>query len=214
CSQQEASRDSRSDGSSTFPAGSPLRKSRSPLSFAFALLVGFLVIIRSPFVVCARAWRASSSLAAPRRTALAELHSDGRILPPVYGRHPCSMLRCPSTATPTCGSQPFFWTPCLRDHSSGGEGNPSATWLALGRRRDSGPIGRGRAVPNTQADSGGPAPRGRDSPYRELIGSQCDGDGVARVGWEYPSRPAFVWHVYFGPREGEGSQASLKQRSR
>jgi hypothetical protein len=54
----------------------------------------------------------------------------------------------------------LFLTPFLRGPSSGGEGTASATRLAIGGRRDSWPQGRGRAAPNTHADSGGPAPAG------------------------------------------------------
>ena len=50
----------------------------------------------------------------------------------------------------------------LRGQGSGGEGHRSATRLVLSQADAApGPEGRGRAAPNTHADSGGPAPRGQ-----------------------------------------------------
>ena len=52
-------------------------------------------------------------------------------------------------------------TPLLRGHSYGGEGHRSATRLGYPKQARPPAPGRGRAAPNTHADSGGPAPRGK-----------------------------------------------------
>src|SRR5262245_26856090 len=65
---------------------------------------------------------------------------------------------CPRPRGAAC-----FVTPFLRGHASSGEGNTSATQPAIGGRR---------AAPNTQADSGGLAPRDRAYPCCEPIGKE------------------------------------------
>src|SRR5262249_24720506 len=55
----------------------------------------------------------------------------------------------------------FSLAPFLRGHGSGGRARPQRPGLLSLAGGTPGPGGRGRAAPNTPADSGGPAPRGQ-----------------------------------------------------